>query len=187
MRKFKNVLMLISSLRLIPHYLLYKFKCNEYLTKDLMRYSNSSFWYQMTFEPTFRNLFYVRAGLISWLFMPLAPRCSSLHLDRNKPIGAGCKFVHSYWTYIHVEKIGENFECLHNVTIGDYNGYGLPTIGNNVSVYAGAVISGPIMIGDNVKIGAGAVVSKNVPSNCTVVGNPAFIYRLNGKKVHIDL
>ncbi|MDT2012433.1 hypothetical protein MX632_10440 [Carnobacterium divergens] len=32
-----------------------------------------------------------------------------------------------------------------------------------------------VTIGDNVKIGANAVVTKDVPSNCTVVGNPGKI------------
>lgn len=31
---------------------------------------------------------------------------------------------------------------------------------------------GPVRVGNNVKIGANAVVFKDVPSNCTVVGNP---------------
>ena len=46
---------------------------------------------------------------------------------------------------------------------------------------------GKIRIGDNVAIGANAVVVKNVPDNCTVVGVPAKIVRLNGVKCNIDL
>jgi maltose O-acetyltransferase len=47
------------------------------------------------------------------------------------------------------------------------------TIGNNVQVGAGAIILAGINIGNNVVIGAGAVVTKDVASNCVVVGNPA--------------
>jgi hypothetical protein len=36
------------------------------------------------------------------------------------------------------------------------------------------------LIGDNVVIGAGAVVTKDVPSGCVVVGNPAYIVNRNG-------
>lgn len=82
-------------------------------------------------------------------------------------------------------KIGKNFTCLHNVTIGNY--YGLPTIGDNVSIFTGAIVTGKINIGNNVKIGAGAVVSKSIPDNCTVIGNPAFIVKKDGEKVHIAL
>ena len=74
---------------------------------------------------------------------------------------------------------------MHNVTIGNWKG--LPTIGDNVSVFCGAIVVGNITIGNNVIIAAGAVVVKSVPNNCTVVGNPAYIAKLNGKKVHIEL
>ena len=58
-----------------------------------------------------------------------------------------------------------------------------PVLGNNVYIGAGAKIIGGITIGNNVKIGAGSVVVKNVPDNCTVVGNPARIIKKNGIKV----
>lgn len=48
-------------------------------------------------------------------------------------------------------------------------------IGNNVWVGTRAIILPGVVIGDNCVIGAGAVVSKSVPSNCTIVGNPARI------------
>ena len=51
----------------------------------------------------------------------------------------------------------------------------VPHIGDNVFIGAGAKILGDIKIGNNVKIGANAVVTKDVPDNCTVVGNPAVI------------
>ena len=69
--------------------------------------------------------------------------------------------------------IGDDCTIYQQVTIGQENiaheGQA-PTIGNNVYIGAGAKIIGPIKIGDNVRIGANAVVTKNVPSNCTVVG-----------------
>lgn len=46
-----------------------------------------------------------------------------------------------------------------------------------MSVYANAVVVGNITIGNNVSIGAGAVVTKPVPDNCTVVGNPMRIIK----------
>lgn len=44
-----------------------------------------------------------------------------------------------------------------------------------------------VKIGDNVIVGAGCVVVKDVPSNCTVVGNPAVIVKQDGKKVLVPL
>jgi acetyltransferase-like isoleucine patch superfamily enzyme len=45
-------------------------------------------------------------------------------------------------------------------------------VGNNVRIGSNATIL-PVTIGDNVIIGAGAVVTKDIPANTTVKGNPA--------------
>ncbi len=50
-----------------------------------------------------------------------------------------------------------------------------PTLGNRVTVGAGASVIGAVTIGDNVRIGAGSVVVTNVPANATVVGVPGHI------------
>ena len=52
---------------------------------------------------------------------------------------------------------------------------------------AGAKVLGPITIGNHVKIGAGAIVLKDVPDNCTVVGNPGRIVRGPAVRPEIDL
>jgi serine O-acetyltransferase len=48
-----------------------------------------------------------------------------------------------------------------------------PTIGNNVTIGAGAIVLGPILVGDNARVGAGSVVVRAVPPGATVVGVPA--------------
>ena len=50
-----------------------------------------------------------------------------------------------------------------------------PTLGDRVTVGAGASVIGAVTIGDNVRIGAGSVVVTNVPANATVVGVPGHI------------
>ena len=74
-------------------------------------------------------------------------------------------------------KIGRDCWIYQNVTIGcdEKSPENVPEIGNNVRIFANAVVFGKIKIGDNAKIGAGAVVFKDVPANATVVGNPARI------------
>jgi serine O-acetyltransferase len=62
------------------------------------------------------------------------------------------------------------------VTLGNGKG-GRPTIGDNVSIYTGAIVYGGIRIGNNVKIAAGSVVFHDVPDNCIVAGNPATIVK----------
>ena len=50
-------------------------------------------------------------------------------------------------------------------------------IGEKCFIGANAIIMAGITIGDEVIIGSGAVVTKNIPSNCIIVGNPARILR----------
>lgn len=52
-------------------------------------------------------------------------------------------------------------------------------IGNNVFIYANAVVLPGVHIGDNVIIGAGSVVTKDIPSNSIAVGNPCKVIKEN--------
>ncbi len=90
-------------------------------------------------------------------------------------IGRGIKIWHPFGIIIHSKsKIGENVELRHQVTIGKSTAEsGLPIIGNNVSIGAGAKILGEICIGDGSIVGANAVVTKSFPENSVLVGCPA--------------
>ena len=89
--------------------------------------------------------------------------------------------AHPYATVLNAKKIGSNFSCKNNTTIGIKRSNEKPTIGNHVQIGANAVIIGDIRIGDNVIVGAGAVVVKDIPDNAVVVGNPARIVRINNR------
>ena len=73
--------------------------------------------------------------------------------------------------------IGVNATIWQGVTIGQTDYDKFPVIGDNVYIGANAIIIGAVTIGNNVKIGAGTVVTKDVPSNCTVIGNPMKIIK----------
>ncbi len=82
--------------------------------------------------------------------------------------------------------IGDDVTIYQGVTLGGTGGEKgkrHPTIGNGVVIGADAIILGNIKVGDNARIGAGAVVTKPVPPNSTVVGNPARVVVLEGKKI----
>lgn len=53
-------------------------------------------------------------------------------------------------------------------------------IGNNVFIYANAVVLPGVEIGDNVIIGAGSVVTNDIPSNSVAVGNPCKVIKTKG-------
>jgi len=82
--------------------------------------------------------------------------------------------------------IGDNVSMFQGVTLGGVSTIKAkrhPTIGNNVTIGAGAIVLGDINIGDCVKIGAGSVVTKDVPPNCTVVGVPGRVVKREGVPV----
>lgn len=81
----------------------------------------------------------------------------------------GFTIMHGFSTVINAAQIGKNFHVAQQVTIG-WGPSGTPIIGDNVKVYAGAIIVGGVHIGDNAIIGAGTVVTKDVPDNTLVVG-----------------
>lgn len=58
-------------------------------------------------------------------------------------------------------------------------GGGVPTIGNNVTIYVGAVILGEVLLDDGCVVGAMSLVRQNVEKNTTVAGIPAKIINRN--------
>lgn len=73
----------------------------------------------------------------------------------------------------------------HGVTLGGRGkdaGKRHPTVREGALVSAHAQVIGPIEIGKNAKVGAAAVVVADVPADVTVVGVPAKVVRVHGKK-----
>lgn len=72
--------------------------------------------------------------------------------------------------------VGDHCVLYHGVTLGANTFEKVdrhPKLGNNVIVYAGAKIIGPVHIGDNSIIGANAVVLKDAPANSRLKGVPS--------------
>ncbi|MDA0815150.1 MAG: serine O-acetyltransferase [Chloroflexi bacterium] len=74
--------------------------------------------------------------------------------------------------------IGDNCHLLQGVTLGGTSTRREkrhPTLGNDVTVGAGAKVIGAVTIGDGARIGAGSVVVASVPPHATVVGVPGHV------------
>jgi serine O-acetyltransferase len=98
-------------------------------------------------------------------------------------IGPGVSFGHRQGIMMGKRvKIGARCKIRHQVTIAGGKGGGA-TIGDDVQIGAGAKIIGPIRVGHRARIGANAVVVKDVPDDATVVGIPARVVRIAGRKV----
>jgi serine O-acetyltransferase len=75
-------------------------------------------------------------------------------------------------------EIGDDVMLYHGVTLGGRSlnkGKRHPTIGNRVTVGAGAKVLGPILIGDDSAVGANAVVTHDVPADSIATGIPAIV------------
>jgi serine O-acetyltransferase len=91
----------------------------------------------------------------------------------NCQIGGGLNMPHPNGIIINSKAtIGPNCLIFQQVTIGA-NHRGIPRIGGQVDIGAGAKILGPIIVGDHAVIGANSVVVKDVLPSTTVVGVPA--------------
>lgn len=86
--------------------------------------------------------------------------------------------------------IGGNATVGHDAKIADYvtlypgvNLSGITTIGSGTELGTGSQIIQTINIGANVIIGAGSAVVRNIPPNCTAVGSPARVIKMNDKRL----
>jgi serine O-acetyltransferase len=84
--------------------------------------------------------------------------------------------------------VGNDVTMYQGVTLGGTGkGHGKrhPTVCDGVFIGNNANLLGNITIGENSRVGAGSIVLSDVPPNSTVVGVPAHIVYLNGKRVLI--
>jgi serine O-acetyltransferase len=124
--------------------------------------------------------------LLSSLIWRVSVHLSGCYFSRLAEIGPGLRLPHPVGIVIGDSvKIGRNVALYQNVTIGlaeaveDGSEKAYPEIGDGVTIYAGAVIIGPIRIGKGAVVGANAVVTRDVPENVTVAGVPARILHEN--------
>ncbi|HZP57586.1 MAG TPA: serine O-acetyltransferase [Dehalococcoidia bacterium] len=119
--------------------------------------------------------------------VPVVPRVLSnvtrfltgVEIHPGAEIGDGLFIDHGMGVVIgETAVIGEDCHILQGVTLGGTSMHRTkrhPTLGDRVTVGAGAKLIGAVEIGDNARIGAGSVVVTNVPENATVIGVPGHV------------
>ncbi|MGO2645290.1 MAG: serine O-acetyltransferase [Lactococcus cremoris] len=81
--------------------------------------------------------------------------------------------------------VESDVKLYHGVTLGGTGkdkGKRHPTIRQGALISAHSQLLGPIEVGMNAKVGASAVVVTDVPAEVTVIGIPAKVVRVKGKK-----
>ncbi len=100
-----------------------------------------------------------------------------VEMNQHMEIGYGLRLPHKGGIILHpLSRIGNNCEIMQGVTLGNNirkDVDGVPVIGNEVLLCAGAKIVGKVHVGDTSIVGANAVVIKDVERNTMVGGVPA--------------
>jgi serine O-acetyltransferase len=137
------------------------------------------------FDSGFQALFAYRIGhtLLGWRVPVLPAACRrwaiaacGVDILPRAEIGGGCIVAHGIGLVIGGRTvIGEDCTLLHGVTLGEvrFDELDCPTVGDRVTIGAGAMVLGGIRVGDGATIGAGAVVLADVSAGATVAGVPA--------------
>lgn len=101
-----------------------------------------------------------------------------IYISGNSEIGPGFHIGHAGGICVHA-RLGANCSIAQGVTIGakgaGKSGSGLPRLGNNVYLGAGAMVIGAVDVGDDVIVGANTVVVQDIPAGSRVVSAPARI------------
>jgi serine O-acetyltransferase len=116
------------------------------------------------------------ARLVARITAEITRILTGVEIHPGAVLGPGLFIDHATGVVIgETAEVGEDVTLYHGVTLGGSGrdtGKRHPTIGDRVTIGAGAKILGAIKIGDDSRIGANAVVVKEVPSSSVVVGVP---------------
>lgn len=168
---------------------------NNYIKRDLYRYIGDEcdkFLLQVRyvlFTPGFQYVYFFRKAqlanlsILKFVFEICLKLCSfkfGIQIPSSTKIGEGFRIAHFGTIVVNPEtKIGKNFTIAQGCLIGNAQGEknGVPTIGDDVCMYANSIIVGGVHIGNHVLIAPGAFVNFDVPDNSIVIGNPGKIIK----------
>lgn len=158
------------------------------ITEVLLCYPGvHAIWAHRAAHWLYRHGFFLPARIVS----QLSRHFTGIEIHPGAEIGEGLFIDHGAGVVIgETTVIGQNVTLFQGVTLGGTGkekGKRHPTIGDNVTIAAGAKILGSFKVGDGAKVGAGAVVLHPVPPNATVVGVPGRVVMRDGVRVGADL
>ena len=115
--------------------------------------------------------------LLGRLLSQLARAVTGVEIHPGASIGRRFFIDHGMGVVIgETAEVGDDVMLYHGVTLGGRSMKRVkrhPTVGDRVTIGAGARILGPVTIGDDALVGANAVVVKDVPAGAIATGVPA--------------
>jgi serine O-acetyltransferase len=130
------------------------------------------------------------ARLAARVFGEFTRVLTGVEIHPGAVLGPGLFIDHATGVVIgETAEVGEDVTIFHGVTLGGTGreiGKRHPTVGDRVTIGAGAKVLGAIKVGDDSRIGANAVVVKEVPASSVVVGVPGQIVSGSGPKREDD-
>lgn len=137
----------------------------------------------------------IRSGARSGIFWQLIARYHGwklakrfgIYVSPNASIGPGLNLPHPVGIVIGEGcSIGANATIYQHVTVGrrSRNDPRYPVIGDDVVLYPGSVVIGPVRIGKFARIGANQVVSCDLPDGAVVAPPPALA--VNGRNLEVQ-
>lgn len=134
----------------------------------------------LSFYRAARRLQAAGVPLLPQTLTSLSARLHQVHLDLSAQLGEDVGLGYGGVGVVVAPgvTVGPRTFLCQNVTLGERpDAAGVPRVGANVLVGAGAMVLGPVTIGDHAEIGANAVVTEDVPAGAVVAGVPARILR----------
>jgi serine O-acetyltransferase len=117
-----------------------------------------------------------RARLAARFLAELTRKWTGVEIHPGAVLGSGVFIDHATGVVIgETAEVGDNVTIYHGVTLGGTSLDRIkrhPTVGDDVTIGAGAKVLGAITIGAGSQIGANSVVVKSVPAGAVVVGVP---------------
>lgn len=117
----------------------------------------------------------------SWLLRARLANKHGIHVAQGARIGS-VRLPHPSGIVIGPGAVvGNGVAIYQGVTLGAAaprsREWEFPTVEDDVTIYANAVVVGPVTIGRGATIGAGAIVTKSVPAGATVIGTNRIVLR----------
>ena len=127
-------------------------------------------------------------GALPDVFQRVMIALTGIQLSADAHIGPGLYIPHGGYIVVGAGRVGRNCNLYQGVTLGlssdtldspDFKP-SLPTLGDGVWVFPGAVIVGDVTVGDDAAVSANSLVVRDVPPGGVVMGVPARLVSRRG-------